>query len=450
MTTTQRRRVVVDDSALAAAIGGRIRAARLKAGMTQQQVAGDRYTKAYISALEKGHAKPSMAALQHISGRLGLPSSHFLIGEEPTRLRWGRLEADLALASSRWQDAADAYAVLLDGPADEATRAELLHGQAEALCRLNRPLEAIAAATPAVRSFKAVGRERDAALATYWLAYGMFLSENITESRALLQALLDSIRGGLEVEPDFEVRVLMAISAAASRAREHPAALAYLEEARALAGDLDDRRRASFLSMLATSYAGAGDLEAAITTGTKSLALYRAAEGEREAATVQNNLALAYLAIGNADRASELAASARATYERLGERRHLAHVVETQSRLALAGDDNDAGLRYAEEAIGIASETGNWPALANASVARAQALRGLGRTDDAIDGYRNAADVAREHGVRGALQQALSEWADALAEAGRHEEAYALSREALAAGAPPQFTSRAGRAEPAR
>ena len=63
-----RRRIVVDDSALADGIGGRIRQARLAAGLTQQQLAAGRYTKAYISALEKGHAKPSMAAASSVTG----------------------------------------------------------------------------------------------------------------------------------------------------------------------------------------------------------------------------------------------------------------------------------------------------------------------------------------------------------------------------------------------
>ena len=92
--TGTRTRIVVDDSVLAARIGGRIRAARLAAGLTQQQLAAGRYTKAYISALEKGHAKPSMAALDFIAGRLGMPASRFL--SEDTR--WSRIEADLLLA----------------------------------------------------------------------------------------------------------------------------------------------------------------------------------------------------------------------------------------------------------------------------------------------------------------------------------------------------------------
>src|SRR5262245_51800213 len=82
-----------DGPGLALRIGTRIRAARLAAGLTQQQLAEGRYTKAYISALEQGHAKPSMAALDFIASRLGLPPSTFLGRDD----RWDRLEADLLL-----------------------------------------------------------------------------------------------------------------------------------------------------------------------------------------------------------------------------------------------------------------------------------------------------------------------------------------------------------------
>jgi ribosome-binding protein aMBF1 (putative translation factor) len=46
------------DSALAQQIGARIREARKRSGLTQQQLAGERYTKAYVSALETGIARP--------------------------------------------------------------------------------------------------------------------------------------------------------------------------------------------------------------------------------------------------------------------------------------------------------------------------------------------------------------------------------------------------------
>src|SRR5918999_2957243 len=93
-TVKTRRRVVVDDRPLAQAIGQRLRQARLAAGLTQQQLAGERYTKAYISALENGIAKPSMAALNYLAPRLGKTASEILADPNPA---WARVEADLGL-----------------------------------------------------------------------------------------------------------------------------------------------------------------------------------------------------------------------------------------------------------------------------------------------------------------------------------------------------------------
>src|SRR6266496_6124231 len=114
----RRRRVVVDDRPLAAAIGARIRAARRRAGLTQQALARSRYTKAYISALETGVAKPSMAALNYLAERLGMPASAFVSDSETV---WSRLDADLRLASGDYAAALDAYEDLL---AAEPSRSE--------------------------------------------------------------------------------------------------------------------------------------------------------------------------------------------------------------------------------------------------------------------------------------------------------------------------------------
>ena len=54
-----------ESPASALSVGARIRAARASMGMTQQQLAGERYTKAYISALENALVRPSVAALEY-------------------------------------------------------------------------------------------------------------------------------------------------------------------------------------------------------------------------------------------------------------------------------------------------------------------------------------------------------------------------------------------------
>jgi len=179
-------------------VGGRIREARGRAGLTQAALAGERYTKAYVSALENGLVKPSVKALDYLAGRLGTTPGWLMASEAPT---WTRLEADLELASGNWQKAADAYGELLDGATERVQRADILRGLAEAHARLDHGAEAVRAAAESVELFEAAGKDVDAALASYWLSAGLYYQDNVPESKAILAAILGKVRAGLKVEP---------------------------------------------------------------------------------------------------------------------------------------------------------------------------------------------------------------------------------------------------------
>ena len=416
------------DAELAHRIGQRLREARQRAGLTQQQLAGDRYTKAYVSALETGIARPSMVALSYLSGRLNLPASHFLDHDHPA---WSRLEVDMRLAAGAWQEAVDGYTSLLDMPAEPGVRAELLRGLAEALARLDRGRDAIAAASEAMTLFEDLGRSADAALARYWLAYGFYESDDEADARAHLTALLELVRGGLAVEPDFEVRLLMALAAVESRDGDHRRSLVLLEQARGMADDLDDRRRATFLFNLAINYREMGDLEGAVRVGTQGMALYRAAGAESESAAIGNDLALAYLAMGNLDRAREFADEAHAEFERSGDDRLLSAVLETEAQIALADGRPDDATTLAGRSRQLAKESGNRKAELAAIVLEARALRSRGDLSAAEERFSLAADAARASGSHARVREVLGEWAQLRAERGDHRGAYELSSEAL-------------------
>ncbi len=421
-------RPTAEDAELAKRIGSRIREARLRAGLTQQQLAGERYTKAYVSALETGIARPSMVALSYLSERLRLAPSHFLDTQSPA---WSRLQTDLQLAAGEWQPAADGYGQLLEQATEDQLRAELLRGRAEALARLDQGREAVAAAAEAVRLFSDLGRDPDAALSRYWLAYGLYLSDNEADARSLLRALLEQVRAGLRVEPDFEMRLLVALASVDSRDGENERSLAYLEEARGLADDLDDRRRATFLVGLAISYRELGDVEAAIRVGTQAMALYRSAGALLESATIENDLALAYLAAGNTQRARELAAGAHGQAERSEDDRLLAAVLETEAQVALAAGARDEALSLAGRALALAQATGNQKAQLAAMLTEARALRQAGDTAASERRYEQAAALARQGRASSRVREVLREWADLRAAAGDHRGAYELTSEAL-------------------
>jgi tetratricopeptide (TPR) repeat protein len=419
-----------EDADLARRIGARIREARMRAGMTQQQLAGDRYTKAYVSALETGIARPSMVALNFLSERLHLAPSHFLDIAHP---EWTRLQADLQLAAGEWQEAADGYAQLLELAADDLSRAEMQRGRAEALARMGRGKEAVTAAAEAVRIFSDAQREADVALARYWLAYGLYLSDNEADAGSILRALLERVRNGLVVEPDFEMRLLIALASVESRNGEHSRSLAYLEAARGLADDLDDRRRATFLFSLAVNYREVGDVEAAIRVGTQAMALYRAAGAIAESANIENDLALAYLAAGNHARAAELAAVAQQQAQRNGDDRLLAAILDTQAQVALAAGSRDEALDLARRAREVGRESGNQLAELAAALTEARAHAEAGDRGAAEATYAEAAALARTGQSVARLRHVLREWAGLRAQIGDHRGAYELTNEALAA-----------------
>lgn len=51
-------------------IAERLRAARIAAKKTQQEVAGERFSKGSISAIERGKMTPSVQALDYLAGQL--------------------------------------------------------------------------------------------------------------------------------------------------------------------------------------------------------------------------------------------------------------------------------------------------------------------------------------------------------------------------------------------
>ena len=81
----------------AKALGERVRAARLAAGLSQKELAGAALTKGFISQIESGQVRPSVRSLQHIATTLGRPIAYFVADEAVTagkRVTFHRLAAE--------------------------------------------------------------------------------------------------------------------------------------------------------------------------------------------------------------------------------------------------------------------------------------------------------------------------------------------------------------------
>ena len=431
-TRSRRHVVVVDNSALAKAIGARIRRAREEQGLSQRALAAERFSPSYISALETGVVKPSMAALSYLAERLNC-SINDLVGDAGlANPRIGqRLEADLRLASGDWERATQLFTDLLESATDDADRGELLRGLSESLVRQRRPNEAIAPASQAVGLFEMLGRGSDAAEARYWLAAAHYQAENVGEARAIYRSLLERVHADQPPTADFRGRLLVAAANAEIWSGDRQLAAAYLEEARALAESMGDQQRAAFLLSLALSYRDSGDLEAAIRAGQRSLTLYAALDARREQVTLENGLALAHLGLGGLEKAEAHATRAAELAGALGATELETHITDTMAQIALARRDWPRAIDLATTAVTRAAGDENRHGEIDGLLTRARAHAELGDDDAAIADYERAALLARQASSRRQLRAALAGLGDLLSNAGRHQEAVAVLREVV-------------------
>jgi len=417
-----RRRVVVDQRELARVIGARIRAARQAAGLTQQELAGDRYTKAYISALELGHAKPSMAALDYLAPRLGTTPDRLLTDNAA---RWTRIEADLHLAAGRYDQAFEAFQTLASREQDTTRRGELLLGAGEACVRLRRFEEAARVLQEAHRLLTAAGHVADVRRVVYWQSGVHSALDDPEMARHMLLGLLTE--GAVEGDdPGFDVRVRIALAQEELVHGSPERARGYLEEAADTAGQLDVRHRAFAYDTLAKVRSAAGDHEAAVRAGSVALTLLREVGYELQTASMENDMAMTFASMGALDRAEELATHGIATLERLDAWSDLGHAIDTLATIRQARGDAAQALELADRSLAIEAEHGPPDDQLGARITRANALAALGRTEDSEAAWAAAIDVARRIPSASRRRRILSPRARELAEQGRHAEAYEL------------------------
>ncbi|MBD0293448.1 MAG: tetratricopeptide repeat protein [Jiangellaceae bacterium] len=90
-------------------VGARIRALRLKQGMSQADVAAGMLSASYVSLVESGRRRPAQSALQHIADRLGVDVDFLRDGIDAEVRRRSRLALGHARVALQQGDADDAY-----------------------------------------------------------------------------------------------------------------------------------------------------------------------------------------------------------------------------------------------------------------------------------------------------------------------------------------------------
>src|SRR5436190_13957337 len=100
----------------AAGLGERVRRLRAAAGLSQTELAGGRFSKEYVSQIERGKTKPTADTLTWLAERLGADPTFLSSGVSATdRYRWEAVLArgEALVEQHRWEDSVAEFEAVL-------------------------------------------------------------------------------------------------------------------------------------------------------------------------------------------------------------------------------------------------------------------------------------------------------------------------------------------------
>jgi tetratricopeptide (TPR) repeat protein len=231
-----------------ARLGERVRALRVSAGLTQTQLAGERFSKEYISQIERGKTRPTESTIAWLADRLGVDPALLSSGistDERVKVEASLARAEALSAAHRYDDAVAAYrdvrpSVELAGAWSLELRA--LTGEAWALQEVGQVKEAIDLLLQAKELVERGGfSDLDLADVLYRLAVCRYKLSSVSTAIALFdEALSLAERSGMPCDL-LRSDILQRRSRCHRRLRDYVAAHDDVERALELAQELGDR-----------------------------------------------------------------------------------------------------------------------------------------------------------------------------------------------------------------
>jgi len=383
-------------------LGERLRQLRVAAGLTQTELAGDRFSKEYISQIERGKTRPTTETVEWLSLRLGVDAGFLATGvsaDERAKAEAILARADALLEEHVFDDAIAEYtkalpAVLGTGSSELQVRA--LNGEAMARAQSGDVKGALALLADA-RGL--VEREEfsdiDRAEVLYRLGVCRYMLSSISTAVALFnEALALAERSGLPSD-QLRLNVFAWRSRCYRRQRDYEAAREDVERALELAEAMHDARalgQAYFqASMLAERD---GHWVLARTYAEKAKAQYEELADRANIGRLLNNLGGIEFLLGKPDQAVEHLKHAFAVALEIGRDEDAATAVSSLAQVHLRTGDSKRAEEQAMHALEIIGDREDMlDEVGNARLVLGRALLQQERLDDAETALAQAEDA---------------------------------------------------------
>src|SRR5919198_1497437 len=334
-------------------LGDRLRQLRVAAGMTQTDLAGERFSKEYVSQIERGKTRPTRETIEWLAQKLGV---------DP-----GFLERGVS--------------------ADERRRVETLLARAEALTESHRYDEALADYENCRSAVLATGVTE---LEVRHLAGEAWARMETSEIRHAIE-LLNRARMLAEA-PEFSdvdrADLFFRLAVCRYQLSSIATAVNLLNEALTMAEGSElpcDRLRADILGWRSRCYRRQRDLEAAREDVERALELAQALDDPRKTAQTYFQASLVSERMGHWVQARNYAERAKAFYEQVNDERTVGHLLNNLGGLNFLLGKPEQAIEHLKDAYRVLLDKGSDAEAANvvASLAHVHLMTGEAGTAEA-------------------------------------------------------------------
>jgi tetratricopeptide (TPR) repeat protein/transcriptional regulator with XRE-family HTH domain len=400
-----------------------INRARLAAGLSLADVAGDRLSRTAVHRVETGKVRPSLATLQVIADRLGTTVERFLLprpggdggGPDAERLlEVVRLER-MSLAGDHAGVLTRATEVLATEP-PPGVAARLHHLVGIAHVNQTQPAVGIIHLRQAEQLWAGAGDDRMAVEARGWMARALEQMQDASAADVALEAL----RRCRELDPaplPTEARILGHLASIYLHRHEWERAIATYTAAVEAHGQVRDlAATAKMYDGLSIAHQGLGDIPTATRYAEMAMTLTSISADRAAQARMENNLGVLLLRAqrwSDAERHLRLALehcdAAGITYGR-------SHVLLSLGQLAEARGDSSRAEAYVHEAVEHAELTGETATVALGYQWMGRIMCAAGRYEESDRAFERALFLLAGLNVPRRLAECHREYARALQE----------------------------------
>jgi tetratricopeptide (TPR) repeat protein len=383
-------------------LGERLRQLRVGAGLTQTHLAGERFSKEYISQIERSKTRPTSETIEWLALRLGVDAGFLASGvstDERAKAEATLARADSLLEEHSIEDAIAEYvralpAVLATGAAELRVRA--LSGEAMARAEngdVKQGLALLAEARGLVERDEFSDIDRAEVL--YRLGVCRYLLSSISTAVGLFnEALVLAERSGLPSD-QLRMRVFSWRSRCYRRQRDYEAAREDVEHALELAEGLHDVRALGSAYFQASRLAERdGHYVLARGYAEKAKTQYEELADRANVGRLMNNLGGVEFLLGKPETAIEHFKEAFAVALELGRDEEAATAISSLAQVHLRTGDAKRAEEQALHALEIIGERDDMiDEIGNARLVLGRALLDQDRLDEAEEALTQSEDA---------------------------------------------------------